>query len=86
LDIKQGVIKQYPIAFGEQSEERGNEFGGNFAERWGWYPSFIRIARELGIHIREVGKEPIHESLTLLSYLIDEANEEQKELKKHMKR
>jgi hypothetical protein len=85
LDFKQGIVEQYPIAFGGQSSEGGNEFGGNFGERWGWYQSFIRIGRELKIHIRDVGKEPLHESLTLLSYLIDEAAEEARQIKKQMK-
>ena len=85
MEFKQGIIEQYPIAFGGQGAEGGTEFGGSFGERWGWYQSFIRIARELNIHIRDVGKEPLHESLTLLSYLIDEAQEEIKQIKKQMK-
>jgi len=86
LEFKQGIISQYPVAFGEQSDEGGSAFGGSFSERWGWYQSFIRIARELNIHIREVGREPLHESLTLLSYLIDESNEEAKNIKKTFKK
>jgi hypothetical protein len=85
LDFKQRIIEQYTLAFGGQSEEGGREFGGGFGERWGWYWAFVRLARELRINVREVGKEPLHESLTLLSFLTDESNEEQKNIKKHIK-
>ena len=86
MEFKQGIIKQYPLPFGGQSEEGRTEFGGSFGERWSWYQTFIRLSREHRIHIREVGKEPLHESLTLLSYLIDEEQEAQKEINKQMKR
>lgn len=86
MDFKQGIIEQYTIPFGEQSDEGGSSFGGNFNERWGWYQTFIRLSRELRIHIREVGREPLHESLTLLSYLIDESKEEANNIKKTFKK
>jgi hypothetical protein len=86
LDFKQRIIIEYPITFGEQGSEGGTEFGGSFGERWGWYQTFIRLSRELRIHVREIGREPLHESLTLLSYLIDESKEEAKQIKQNFKK
>lgn len=86
MDFKQGIIEQYPIPFGGQGDEGGTEYRGGFHERWGWYQSFVRLARELRIKPREVGNEPLHESLTLLSYLIDESKEEAKQIKNHFKK
>jgi len=86
LEFKQRIIEQYPIAFGEQGDEGGEISRGGFNERWGWLQSFVRLSRELGIKPREVGAEPLHESLTLLSYLIDESKEEAKQIKNHFKK
>jgi hypothetical protein len=69
----------------EKAAREGLNLGEILEQRWGWYQSFIRLSRELRIHLRDVGKEPLHESLTLLSYLIDEAQEEAKQIKKQMK-
>jgi len=86
LEFKQRIIEQYPIAFGEQGDEGGEISRGGFGERWGWYQSFVRLSRELRLNVREVGAEPLHESLTLLSYLIDESKEEAKQIKNHFKK
>lgn len=80
LSIKQGIAQTFPALFALQDDgERG---AGGFGERWGWYHSFVRIAREIGIRPYECGAEPLYESLTLLSYLKDEAEEILKRNKK----
>ena len=73
----QGIIEQYPILYSQEGGEGGNEFG----ERWAWYQSFVRLSRELRIRVHDVGTEGLHESLTLLSYLVDESKEEARQIK-----
>jgi hypothetical protein len=81
LGFIERIIEQYPILYTKESESTGNEFGGGFNERWGWYQSFVRLARELRCRLSDVEKENLHESLTLLSYLIDESKEEERQIK-----
>ena len=82
MEFIQRIIAEYPIIYSEDSESGGSGFGSGFSERWGWYHSFIRIAREHKIRVKDVGRENLHESLTLLSYLIDEEKEQARQLKK----
>jgi hypothetical protein len=81
LEFIQRIIAVHPLLYSQDGTEGEVEFGGSFTERWGWYQSFITISRELKIRISDVGKEPLFESLTLLSYLIDESKEEARRLK-----
>ena len=78
-------MQEYPILYADNAGESGTEFGGGFAERWGWYQSFVRLAREHRCRVSEVGKEPLFESLTLLSFLVDEDKEQARQLKKSMR-
>ena len=81
MDFIQGIVEQYPILYSQDGEAGENGFG----DRWGWYQSFVRIARELKIRVGEVGSEGLHESLTLLSYLIDEGKEEARQIKQQQR-
>ena len=85
FDFIQRIIESYPLLYSQDGTEGEVEFGGSFTERWGWYQSFITISRELKIRISDVGKEPLSESLTLLSYLIDESKEEARRIKQTQK-
>ena len=64
-------------------ESGSQSFGGSFSEKWGWYQSIYTVA---GGNIHEFNKTTeldIYTFLTYLSFKVDLAKEEQKQLPKY---
>ena len=54
----------------------------SFGRRWGWFPSYIKIAKRNNFTINEATNVSLHEALTLLSYESERAELIEKELKR----
>ena len=83
MGFKKGFIEQYSDLFGE-----GNDNVDEFSEEqqfnvgWGWYNAFYQLAQGDVRRFDEVGKLPLSQCLTFISY---EKQKQEIELRKIQK-
>jgi hypothetical protein len=83
LEFKKGFIEQFSELFGESNEgvDEYNE-EQQFNVGWGWYNSFYQLSKGDIRRFGEVGKLPLYQCMTFLSY---EKQKQEIELRKIQK-
>lgn len=86
MDFRERVIKDFPSVFGKGDGEGGGLTASeNFARKWGWYISIVKLADGKFLNMDEATSKPLFQALTFLSFEKERMDLEAKELKKKLK-
>ena len=82
------ITTSYDGLFTASDEGEGSSTSAqaNFGRRWGWYQSIYELAQGDVRRFDEVTELPLHQCLTMLWYLKDKANLENKLIKQAHKK
>ena len=66
------VTGEYQTIFSDKGTSEGKE-ASEFWFRWGWYGTFVEMAKDEWIPFKQILKAPIKETLTFLEHKIEKS-------------
>ena len=82
MQFVERIIGEFPTLF-NIGNAGGDGFGGSFSDKWGWYQSIYTVAGGTVFEFERATELDIYTFLTFLSFKIELAKEEQKQLPKY---
>jgi len=85
LDFRKRTLNGYSDLFGESQGVEEFTPQSQFSKRWGWYTTFHTLAQGDVRRFDEIGRLPLHQCLTFLSFEKHRADTENRILKSKLK-
>jgi hypothetical protein len=86
MDFRKGIVRSFGTLFKEQVDVEGDKDSNNFSKFWGYYIWIAQLSENKVWKVDGITSLPLILCLNHLSYLSDLRSEEEKAIKKQMKK